>query len=176
MDNEDEIVEKCRAGDIGAFKMIYQRYERPLLHTARRMLGRREDAEDAVQQTFINLYRAVHRFKSGARFSTWLFRIHLNVCYDALRKRRRAPTDQLEIDPADRAPACDPHLGTEIDRAIEALPRRMRACFVLYAVEGFEQKEVARILKISVGGVKSNVFHARERLRAALAPRLQEST
>lgn len=174
MDNENEIVAKCRAGDIEAFRVIYERFEKPLLHTAFRMLGRREDAEDAVQQTFIKLFRGIHRFKSGARFSTWLFRIHLNVCYDALRKRRRRPADQLEIEPSDSAIAADPFLGAEIDRAIGELPDRMRACFVLFAVEGFGQKEIARILKISVGGVKSNVFHARERLRAALAPRLQE--
>ena len=67
--------------------------------------------------------RAVHRFKSGAWFSTWLFRIHLNVCYDALRKRRRAPTDQLAIDPADRAATADPHLAALQDKkkTLEAL-------------------------------------------------------
>lgn len=169
-------MEKCRAGDIDAFRLIYLRYEQPLLHIAFRMLGRQEDAEDAVQLTFLKLYRGIHRFRAGARFSTWLFRVHMNVCYDALRRRRRRPTEPLECDPADPAPAVDPRLGEEIDRAIAALPERMRACLVLFAVEGFEQKEIARILRISVGGVKSNIFHARERLRISLASWLQEAT
>ena len=150
--------------------MIYQRYEQPLLHTAQRMLGRREDAEDAVQQTFLKLYRGIRRFRAGARFSTYLFRIHLNVCYDALRKRRRRPTDQLDCDPADLNPSRPGHdTGHEVYRAIDQLPERMRACFVLFAVEGFEQKEIAEVLKISVGGVKSNIFHAKARLRARLS-------
>ena len=87
---EEQVVEKCRQGDLSAYRMIYDRYEQPLLRTACRVLGQQQDAEDAVQDTFMKLYRGIHGFHRGARFSSYLFRILLNSCTDILRKKKRA--------------------------------------------------------------------------------------
>jgi RNA polymerase sigma-70 factor (ECF subfamily) len=164
---EDEVIERCRRGDLAAYQMIYERYEQPLLRTARRMLGRAQDAEDAVQDTFLKLYRGIHGFKRGARFSTYLFRILLNACYDLLRKKDRA--DFKDID-ADHLPVHSSHeVRHSLAEAVAMLPRQMKACFVLFAVEEFTTEEVARILDVSAGSVKTNVHRARQKLRAWLS-------
>jgi RNA polymerase sigma-70 factor (ECF subfamily) len=164
---EDETIEACKRGDMAAYQRIYERYEQPLLRTACRMLRRQEDAEDAVQETFLKLHRGINGFRSGARFSTYLFRILLNTCYDVLRLRNKAGFEDLD---ADLLPHYSSHEAEHsLKEAVEALPRQMKACFVLFAVEEFTQDEVARILDISVGSVKVNVHRARQKLRGWLA-------
>ena len=86
---ESDIVHRCQQYDLSAYKMIYERYEQPLLHTAVRMLGQLQDAEDAVQITFLKLYRGIQNYNYSSRFSTSLFRILMNACFDILRKRKR---------------------------------------------------------------------------------------
>ncbi|MCG3119309.1 MAG: ECF RNA polymerase sigma factor SigW [bacterium] len=132
------------------------------------MLGRPEDAEDAVQMAFLKLYRGVGQFQFGAKFSTYLFRIMLNVCFDMRQKRRGHPeqalAEEMEIS---HAPPVD--LRLQLEEAINTLPERMRACFVLFAVEEIKQDEIAEILHLSVGTVKAQIFHAKARLRLLLA-------
>ena len=164
--DENEVVERCRAGDLAAYKQVYDRYSQPLLRTANRMLGRPQEAEDAVQETFLKLYRRISTFRSGARFSTFLFEILNNTCIDALRKRR--PQD--ESAEAERLPAASSHeLRYSLAEAIESLPLRMRSCFVLFAVERYSHEETAAILGVDPGTVKANVHRARMKLKARLA-------
>lgn len=164
---EDRIIKDCQNNDMGAYKMIYERYEQPLLHTALRILGQQQDAEDAVQMTFIKLYRNIQKYHFGAKFSTYLFRILINTCFDLLKKRRRIKKQDIDLEflvsPAPLEPKID------LENAILKLPERMRACFVLHAVEGVPQSDIAEILKLSVGGVKSNVYHAKMKLRTLLS-------
>ena len=164
---EDEMIEACRRGDLTAYRRMYERYEQPLLRTACRMLRLQEDAEDAVQETFLKLQRGIDGFHRGARFSTYLFRILINTCYDVLRRRYRAGFEGSDTE------SLPFHSSTEaehsIREAVEALPPRMKASFILFAVEEFTQEEVARILDISVGSVKVNVHRARRKLRDWLA-------
>jgi RNA polymerase sigma-70 factor (ECF subfamily) len=91
----------------------------------------------------------------------------MNVCFDLIKKRKKMKTYPLEKVHLSEKPKHE--LRMMLDEAIDALPERMRACFVLYAMEEMKQEEIARILKISVGGVKSNIFHAKNRLRACLS-------
>jgi RNA polymerase sigma-70 factor (ECF subfamily) len=161
--DEEAIIERCREGDLAAFRRLYERYEQPLLRTASRLLGRRQDAEDAVQETFIKLYRRIDLFQSGSKFSTYLFRILINTCTDILRKR--TPETALDPDREDPGARSGHELRFSLEEAILSLPDRMRACFVLFAVEELDQAEIARILEISVGAVKAHVHRARIRLR-----------
>ena len=159
---------------MSAYKAIYQHYEQPLLRTALRILGQRQDAEDALQTTFLNLYRGIKNFRFNSKFSTYLFRILINNCFDILKQKKRMNLDTL----AEANPSYNPEPGVkfQLEKAIEALPPQMRTCFVLFAIEEFKQIEIAEILNLSIGAVKSNIFHAKLRLRAALSNfRFQES-
>jgi RNA polymerase sigma-70 factor (ECF subfamily) len=130
------------------------------------MLGRLEDAEDAMQTTFLKLCRRLNQFQFGAKFSTYLFRIMMNVCFDMLQKRggKKFELSGIELT---YLPSVD--LRLQLEEAINALPERMRACFVLFAVEEMKQDEIAEILNLSVGTVKAQIFHAKARLRTLLA-------
>lgn len=138
------------------------------------MLGRQEDAEDAVQTAFLKLYRGVSQFQFSAKFSTYLLRIMMNVCFDLIQKRR-GPKEQVfaEIE-ISHAPHLD--LRLQLEEAINTLPERMRACFVLFAVEEMKQEEIAEVLHLRVGTVKSQIFHAKARLRALLTEAPAEIT
>jgi len=145
-----------------------------LLGLGLRMLGRQEDAEDAVQTAFLKLYRGIQQFQFGAKFSTYFFRIMMNVCFDVIQKRR----GKKEQDASDLEISHTPgvELRLQLEEAINALPERMRACFVLFAVEEMKQDEIARILNLRVGTVKAQIFHAKARLRTLLAEAPAEVT
>jgi RNA polymerase sigma-70 factor (ECF subfamily) len=178
--NEEKLIKRCQQNDMKAYKMIYQRYEQTLLRTALQILGHLQNAEDAVQTTFLKLYRGIKNFRSNAKFSTYLFRILINTCFDILRKENRMNMIVLDADTyfdietnLDKAnPSYDynpePSVTFHLEKAIEALPPRMRTCFVLFAVEEFKQKEIAAILGLSIGAVKANIYQAKARLRARL--------
>lgn len=157
--------------------MIYDRYKHPLLSTALRMLGQQQDAEDAVQMTFLKLYRGIQKYNYRAKFSSYLFRILINVCFDLGRKKNRRSRMSARLFETEKVSVRSHHEEKILlEEAIQALPERQRACFVLYAVEELKLEEIAEVLDISLGGVKSNIFHAKLRLRAALMNfRLQES-
>lgn len=138
------------------------------------MLGRQEDAEDAVQMAFLKLYRGLGQFQFNAKFGTYLLRIMMNVCFDLLQKRRRRKEQTAEAVEISHAPRVD--LRLQIEEAINALPERMRACFVLFAVEEMPQDEIAAILGLRLGTVKAQIFHAKARLRTLLAEAPAEVT
>lgn len=163
---EDQIIRSCQENDMGAYRMIYDRYVHSLLHTAFRILGQQQDAEDAVQMTFIKLYRNIRNYHFGAKFSTYLFRILINTCFDFLKKRNRIKIQEVDLQNLASIPPPETHV--ELEDAILKLPERMRACFVLHAVEGVPQNDIAEILRLSLGGVKSNVHHAKRKLRTLL--------
>ncbi len=166
MTNETTILARCRQGDLKAFRWIFDRYGDSLLRLGNRILGNREDAEDALQTTFIKLLRSISAFRGEAKFSTYLYRVHLRVCLDACRSRKQAMFLQL-----DGREACihpDYELKMQLERAIAALPPRQKACFTLFAVEGMSQKEIAAVMNLAIGSVKANIFQARSKLRALL--------
>jgi len=164
--DEEQIIERCRAGDLNAYRRIYDRYGQPLLRTAMRLLGRPQEAEDAVQETFLKLFRGLGGFRSGARFSTYLFQILHNTCVDMLRKRKPAAGDVTEMDVLGVPSSHE--LAHSLTQAIDGLPGQIKACFVLFAVEQYSQEEVADILGVNVGTVKISVHRARKKLRAWL--------
>ncbi len=164
---EAEAIARCVAGDLGGYRWLYDRYGQPLLRTARRILGRHEEAEDAVQDTFLKLHRYIGNFRTGSTFSTYLFRILINNCNDILRKRGAArPESTSEVD-------IPVHSGHEerhaLEEAVAALPAQMKNCFVLCAVEEFSYEEAAEMLGVHIGSVKASVHRARKKLRDWLA-------
>jgi RNA polymerase sigma-70 factor (ECF subfamily) len=136
------------------------------------MLSQQQDAEDALQITFLKLYRSLQNFRFDSNFSTYLFRIMVNVCFD-IRKTRKF--QKVELDEA-TLPAFQVNhdLQIQLEQAIRVLPERMRVCFILFAIEGLKQNDIAEILELSVGAVKSHIFHAKVRLRKILADTSEE--
>ena len=173
-ENERDLVRRCQEGDLAAYEEVFRRHHQPLLRVALRLLGQREDAEDAVQMAFIKLHRSLPRFRFEASFSTYLMRIAINTCYDMLATRRRDRTEEIEA--VETVQPATGDLRLQLEEAIGVLPERMRACFVLYAVEGFPQSEVADMMDVSIGTVKAHIFQAKERLRSLLSDPSEETT
>jgi RNA polymerase sigma-70 factor (ECF subfamily) len=143
-----------------------------MLSVAYRLLGNREEAEDALQDAFVKLYKNIGRYRSDAAFSTWFYRIVVNVCYDRLRSRkRRGHVDLEEIQEIGEKDDAD--LRFHLQQAIEDLPAKMKTCFVLHVQEGFKHREIAEMLGLKGETVRVHVFRAKEQLRNILEPRLR---
>ena len=107
---DEELVARSRSGDVDSFNQLIVRWERPIYALAYRVLGREEDARDVCQDTFLRAYRALPGFKGQAKFSSWLYRIALNLCRDWIRRQQRAPVSQMpeDVDPAELLAATEP--------------------------------------------------------------------
>jgi RNA polymerase sigma-70 factor (ECF subfamily) len=174
--DEEATIQRCKEGDMTAYRLLYERYEQPFLRTAVRMLGRQQEAEDAVQEAFLKLHRGIQNYKSGSRFSTYFFRILINSCYDILRKRGPASSREFDLNDLSHHPSYDTGLRVPIEEAISSLPERMRVCFELFAVEELRMDEIAQVLEVSIGTVKASIHRARAKLRAWLLDSQKETT
>lgn len=161
------LFQRCHDGDTAAFTRIYQRLSRGLFGTALRILGRPEEAEDATQEAFLTLYDRRTEL-DPAQAGAWLKRVLVNHCIDRLRRRRTRPEAELveEISPAPRRPE---GLTLDLQAAVKRLPHRARLVFLLHDVEGYRHRDVAEIMEVSEGASKSQLFRARELLRAHLS-------
>jgi RNA polymerase sigma-70 factor (ECF subfamily) len=178
------LVARCRRGDLGAFEELYQRHSSRLYNVAYRMTGSAADADDLLQEIFLQVYRRLGSFRGEAALGTWLYRLAVNCCLDHLRSKQgkqQKATGFLEdlesFEPT--APGSwrpDTVLDRmELERAITKLPPSYRAAFVLYDVEGLEHHEVGDMLGIAVGTSKSLVHKARLRLRQLLRGKALEA-
>ena len=168
-----DLVERCRTGDVDAFAALYRDQSPRIFALARRMGGSAEEAEDLLQEIFLQAYRKLDSFKGDASVGTWLYRLALNHCLDYVRGRRarmNKVTDTLDSDSAPEPTARreTPIARLDLERAIARLPEGCRDAFVLHDVEGFDHKEVGHMLGIAEGTSKSQVFKARMKLRAML--------
>lgn len=168
-----DLVERCRAGDVDAFAALYREQSPRIFALARRMGGTPEEGEDLLQEIFLQAYRKLDSFKGDSSIGTWLYRLALNHCLDYVRGRRARMdkvTETLDsetaIEPAARRDT--PIARIDLERAIDRLPDGCREAFVLHDVEGFDHKEVGRLLGVAEGTSKSQVFKARMKLRAML--------
>ncbi|MBN1448982.1 MAG: RNA polymerase sigma factor [Bacteroidetes bacterium] len=172
---EDSLLDRAAAGDIMAFRTLYDQWKVPMYTLAFRFHGNREDAEDSLQEAFVHMYRSIGGFRRESRFSSWLYRIVMNACISSTRPRR---TGERRIDFSDEAqqpaaedPPRDVVLQHILEEEIARLPELQRAVFLLYAGEGQTHGDIADILRISVGTSKSCYHRARTALQGALAQR-----
>jgi RNA polymerase sigma-70 factor, ECF subfamily len=168
------LVARVQAGEIGAFETLYSQHAARIYSLASRMAGSPEDGEDLLQEIFLQAYRKLGSFKGEASVGTWLYRLAVNHCLDFVRSRRAKMdrmTDTLDaehaFEPVSRRET--PGARIDLERAIARLPSGCREAFVLHDVEGFDHKEVARLLGIAEGTSKSQVFKARMKLRGLLS-------
>ncbi len=174
-----ELVSHSQDGDLAAFNMIVERYQRQLFNVSARILGNAASAEDATQEAFISAYRAIGRFRGGS-LRAWLIRIVSNASYDMIRSSRRRREESLDESmesPGFREPtggespeqrALQGELGAEIQRAILTLPEDQRAVLVMIDVQGLSYEEAATAARASMGTVKSRLSRARARVRDQL--------
>jgi RNA polymerase sigma-70 factor, ECF subfamily len=168
-----DLVARCQAGDVDAFETLYQQHAARLYTLACRMAGSPDDGEDLLQEIFLQAYRKLGSFKGDSAIGTWLYRLALNHCLDYVRSRQakmNKVTETLDAETSFQPTARreTPVAKLDLERAVERLPEGCREAFVLHDIEGFDHKEVGRLLGIAEGTSKSQVFKARMRLRSLL--------
>jgi len=181
IDPDAELIARWQAGDASAFEVLVRRHERRVFGLVFRMLGNREEAEDVAQEAFLALHRHGRRFRGEARFSTFVYRVAANAALNRRRSlgRRRAREDALAYrqDAGDDLPSTprdpeDAASGGEIQERVQTallgLPRDLRMAVVLYDIEGQSYGEIAQVLRIPEGTVKSRIHRARTALRDRL--------
>lgn len=170
--NDAEALEQCRRRESGGLQVLFERYHEKVFRLAFGLLGGREEAEDAVQDIFIKVFHKADRFDGRAGFSTWLYRLATNHCLDVLRRRKfRVFWSELQWkrEPDRRAETSgDPFLQKTLQNALQSLPPLFRACLLLHEVEERPYEEIAAILEVPVGTVKSTLYRAKKKMREAL--------
>jgi RNA polymerase sigma-70 factor, ECF subfamily len=161
----------AQRGDVDAFASLVRTHQRRAYAVARAIVLTHEDAEDAVQEGFLHAYRALHRFLPDQAFAAWLHRIVANAALDITRRKKVRDADSLAETMASpfRDPAESDELRRRLSSALEELGERQRAVIVLHDVEGFKHSEIGKILGIPEGTARSDLHHARARLRAVLS-------
>jgi RNA polymerase sigma-70 factor, ECF subfamily len=168
MDPDELLVRRAQRGDRFAFETLVERHQSRLFTLAARVLGSRQDAEDAVQDALVRAWLALPRFRRDARFSTWLYRICLNAAHD-VRDRRRVHVAEEQVEAADPRDRFSEHeLSTELQRALNALQEDYRDAIVLADVLGCSYVEVAELTGVAEGTVKSRIFRGRSELARLL--------
>ena len=176
MHPDDRILRKAQRGDARAFGQLVEPEQHRLYTLAVRELGSEADAEDAVQEALIRAWRALPRFRGQSSFSTWLYRICLNAIHDQRARRARGGAVALDetwepADPRDRV--AESELSHDLQQALLAMDETYRTAVVLYDVLGRSYTEIAEVLDVPEGTVKSRIFRGRTelaRLLGTLAP------
>lgn len=168
-----ELLARVVKGDHDAFNEVMRLHEDRVFSVCLRIMGHREQALDATQDTFLTVFRKAHQFKGKSAVGTWIYRIAVNTCYDQIRKAKRRPSQPMPdyYDPADPSAESDVEsagLRPDIRKALQSLPREFRAAIVLSDMEGMSLPETAEVLGVPLGTVKSRVFRARRLLAEQL--------
>lgn len=180
---EQDLISRSKSGDVEAFNLLVEQYQRLVYNLALRMLGNAEAAEDASQDTFISAYKAIDKFRGGS-FKSWVLRIAANSCHDKLRVGRRyrvvsldtllMETDDLSQSNDNESPeeyALRRELGKFLNEGLTHLPEDQRLVVILSDVQGLSYEEVAQAAGCSLGTVKSRLNRGRTRLKDYLLKR-----
>lgn len=179
-DADSALIERYLRGDVNAFNDLMRAHEDRVFAVCLRMLRDREAALDATQETFITVFRKVDRFAGHSAFSTWLYRVAVNTCYDHARRAGRRGTEPFPEghDPADtRAEAAleSAELRPDLEAALAKLPAEFRSAVILCDAEGLSLQTASEILGVPIGTVKSRVFRGRRLLAEVLGNLLPAS-
>ncbi len=184
VDSDLDLMLRVRQGDTASFDELLRRYRLPLVKYFCRMVRDQALAEDLAQEAFLRIYKARHRYRPDARFTTWLYRIATNLGFNAIRDGRlrqpqagdgRSEDGEMPREFVDPKASVEQELieterGRMIREAIEALPENQRAAVILHKYQEVDYRQIAGILKVSESAVKSLLFRAYETLRVRLEP------
>jgi RNA polymerase sigma-70 factor, ECF subfamily len=172
--DDDALVRQCLAGDTSAFDVLVERHRRQVYQVCYRFVNNHEDASDLAQDAFLRAYRALHTFKGNSAFSTWLYRVAINVCLNRV-SAKQAPTEPLDQREHQDVRGALPdrevlrqEQAATVRAAIARLPKKQRATMILRMYHELPHDEIAAILGSSVGAVKANFFHALANLKKLL--------
>jgi RNA polymerase sigma-70 factor (ECF subfamily) len=179
--NEDDerLIAKAQEGDLFSFDLLVKKYQKKIYFLAYRMVKNHDAADDIAQETFINAYSSIKSFKPGYSFYSWLYRICINLSINHLRRQKFViPESQFEeeANPLEKETITEDPLSLlvqkererKIEQAIDSLPPKYKAVFLLKVYEDLSYEEISQTLKISLGTVMSRLFRARERLQKLL--------
>jgi RNA polymerase sigma-70 factor, ECF subfamily len=178
--NEWELIRRCQAGATAAFEPLVRLHQGPALGYAAALLGDEDEAADALQDAFVQAYRALPRLRAGSSFGPWFRTILRNICLDRLRSPRLSRRASFNEDDARQATWVEPEaaraasdvvLGRRIGEAMQDLPEEQRVVLLMREVEGLSYGEIAGMLKIPQGTVASRLNHGRAALKSALVAR-----
>jgi RNA polymerase sigma-70 factor (ECF subfamily) len=179
-DSDELLVRRFQQGNADAFEILVRRHGGRVYNLCLRILGDPEEAADASQDTFVTALRKAHTFRGDAAFTTWLHRVAVNACYDSLRRKRRRPMLRVITDPdeepSEAAVPVPDHaegvvLSIDVAAALLEVPEEFRIALVMAEVQDLPYDEIARVLEVPVGTVKSRVFRGRAALGRALGGR-----
>lgn len=182
--NESQLIQQARQGDTGAFAALVSLHERFVYNLALRTLANADDAADMAQEAFVHAWQALPTFRADAQFRTWLYRIVLNLCINRLPRLRRELNVLTQDEMADLPEAASPELGllTLIEsreqraflyREIDDLPEQYRLLVSLRYQHELSYEEIASMLALPLGTVKTGLFRAKARLRERLLSALE---
>jgi RNA polymerase sigma-70 factor, ECF subfamily len=167
-DDDVRLARACAEGDTDVFEQIYRQHSERMKSVAYNHLGNVSDAEDVVQETFLKVHRAASTYNGQSAFTTWLYRILINNCYDALRRRQRriqeAPIDDL-ITTERAGQSVDDAKRMTLRKMLAGLPEQRRTVFLLFEVEGLSHAEIGQILDITEGNSKWILFATKKQLQ-----------
>ena len=179
--SDEELVALSQGGDLDSFNQLVLRWERPIYALAYRVIGREEEARDVAQETFLRAFRALKGFKGQAKFSSWLYRITLNLCRDWMRREKRAPVAQAPegvdiIEMAGEGTRAESieelvgrkELGRAVSKAMALLPDEQRTAIILKEYHGLTFQEIAELLDCPLSTVKTRLYQGLSVVRRQL--------
>lgn len=184
--DDQQLVEKIKKGDNFAFEQLVLKYDRLVLNIAYSYRNDKDDADDIYQEVFIRVYRGLKNFQSRSKFSTWLYRITVNVCIEYKRKQKVHSHDSminnegenilenvLESDEDTSKTIVKNETSSLIKKEVHKLPKQLRMAFTLKYYQGLKIKEIAEMMNCTEGTVKSYLFNSSRKLREKLKPILE---
>ena len=181
---EKDLIRKAKQGDMQAFEELILKHEKIVYNVALRMMNHSEDARDISQEVFLKAYRSLANFDERSQFSTWLYRITHNTCIDEMRKRKGKQSYSLEAELENEEGSMQRQIAyegdtpeesllreeqkSEILRALDTLSEEHKAAIILRDVKGLSYEEIAEILELSLGTVKSRISRARNHLKTEI--------
>ncbi len=190
LDPDAALMMRVKQGDTAAFTELVDKYKQPVINLVARMLQDATEAEDIAQNVFVQAFRSAHRYEASARFTTWLFTIARNLCFNELRRRSRHPVESMDVSPAeagervvqqyeDRSSASPPdtllhgELKHKLGEALAQLPESQRMAVLLCQQDELSYEEIAKVLGCSLSATKSLIHRGRETLKQRLKPYLR---
>lgn len=168
---DERLIESCKKGDVHAFRELVEKLQTYAYTLAFRILLNEEEAKDAVQDSFIKIWKSLGSYNGKYLFTTWMYRIVVNTCIDKLKEVKKLSdiySDDLSDSESHEDSITNHELAKQIRQLSKGLPEKQRIIFILIDLQGLSLNEVSDVLKISKGLVKSNLYYARKSIKEKL--------